>query len=82
MMTMRMSFFAGYKAQRRKKGESTVSNVRCVVDENESWSVLILFQLPQETRLSCLELLSEFRLALLPHSSPQNLGYNKFYLVF
>jgi hypothetical protein len=34
-----MSFFAGYKAQRREKGESTVPNVRCVVDGEESWSV-------------------------------------------
>jgi len=71
MMAVRMSFFARNKAQRRKKGESTVPNDRCVVDENESWSVLILFQLPQQTRLSCLELLFESRLALLPHPSPR-----------
>jgi hypothetical protein len=59
MVAVRTSFFAGYKAQRRKREESTVPNVRCVVDVNESWSsVLILFQLPKQTRLSCLELLS------------------------
>ena len=71
MMTVRMSFFAGYKAQRRNKGEAMFPNRSLRVDGKESWSVLILFQLPKQTRLSCLELLFEFRLALLPHPPPR-----------